>query len=121
MSVKSHLTFGASVRPKNTVTYSAGNRGQKICGFSLKLLRYRDPALPPLKPICTVGHFLQKARIHIIVLDSQYVPRGGTEGSALYCIHFIISGFLQVKMTSGLDSVVQARNLTPVSLMIMER
>ena len=32
VSVKSHLTYGASVRPKNAVTYSAGNEGQKICG-----------------------------------------------------------------------------------------
>ena len=29
LSVKSHLTSGASVRPENSVTYSAGNRGQK--------------------------------------------------------------------------------------------
>ena len=26
------LTYGASVRPENAVTYSAGNEGQKICG-----------------------------------------------------------------------------------------
>ena len=32
MSVKSHLTSGASVRPENTVTYLAGNGGLKICG-----------------------------------------------------------------------------------------
>ena len=32
LSVKSHLTYGASVRPENVVTYSAGNEGQKICG-----------------------------------------------------------------------------------------
>ena len=32
LSVKSHLTYGASVRPENTVTHSAGNEGQKICG-----------------------------------------------------------------------------------------
>ena len=32
LSVKSHLTSGASVRPENTVAYSAGNGGQKICG-----------------------------------------------------------------------------------------
>ena len=32
VSVKSHLTYGASVRPENAVTYSAGNGGQKICG-----------------------------------------------------------------------------------------
>ena len=32
LSVKSHLTSGAFVRPENTVTYLAGNGGQKICG-----------------------------------------------------------------------------------------
>ena len=32
MSVKSHLTYGASVRPENAVTYSAGNEGENICG-----------------------------------------------------------------------------------------
>ena len=34
--VKSNLTPGASVHPENTVTYSAGNRGQKFVGFSLR-------------------------------------------------------------------------------------
>ena len=32
LSVKSHLTSGASVRPENAVTYSAGDEGQNICG-----------------------------------------------------------------------------------------
>ena len=32
LSVKSHLTSGASVRPANTVTYSVGNGSKKICG-----------------------------------------------------------------------------------------
>ena len=32
LSVKSHLTYVASVRPENAVTYSAGNESQKICG-----------------------------------------------------------------------------------------
>ena len=36
LSVKSHLTYGASVRPENAVTYSAG---KKFVGFSLKMLR----------------------------------------------------------------------------------
>ena len=31
VSVKSHLTSRASVRPETSVTYSAGNGGQKIC------------------------------------------------------------------------------------------
>ena len=32
LPAKSHLTYGASVRPENIVTYSAGNEGQNICG-----------------------------------------------------------------------------------------
>ena len=32
VSVWSHLTYGASVRPENAVMYSAGNEGQKNCG-----------------------------------------------------------------------------------------
>ena len=40
---KSHLTYGASVRPENAVTYSAGNEGQKICGvFSENALLLRS-------------------------------------------------------------------------------
>ena len=38
LSVTSHLTSGASVRPENTVTYSAGNGGQNICCRVLALL-----------------------------------------------------------------------------------
>ena len=32
VSVKSHLTSGASVRPEIDITCLAGNEGQKICG-----------------------------------------------------------------------------------------
>ena len=32
VSVKSHLTSRASVRPENTVTHLAGSGGRKICG-----------------------------------------------------------------------------------------
>ena len=48
VSVKSHLTSGASVRPENAVTYSAGNEGQKICGVFSKTHAFGDRALPPL-------------------------------------------------------------------------
>ena len=44
LSVKSHLTYGASVRPENAenaVTYSTGNKGQKFVAIFLKLLRSR--------------------------------------------------------------------------------
>ena len=52
LSVKSHLTSGASVRPEITVADSAGN------GFSLKLLRSRAKALPALYGYCEIGHVI---------------------------------------------------------------
>ena len=43
LSVKQHLTYGASVRPENAVTYSAGNEGQNVCGvFSETALLQRS-------------------------------------------------------------------------------
>ena len=36
VSVKSHLTSGASVHPENSVMYSTGNGGQKNCGAPLQ-------------------------------------------------------------------------------------
>ena len=37
-----YLTSGASVRPKNTVTHSAGNGGQYICGFFFETARFKS-------------------------------------------------------------------------------
>ena len=45
VSVKSHLTYGASVRPENAVTYSAGNEGQNICGVFAPLQRSSTPSI----------------------------------------------------------------------------
>ena len=42
LSVKSHLTSGASVRPENTVTYSAGNGGQKVCGVFFEIAPFKS-------------------------------------------------------------------------------
>ena len=42
LSVKSHLTSGASVRPENTVAYSAGNGGQKICGVFFETAPFKS-------------------------------------------------------------------------------
>ena len=44
LSAKSHLTYGASVRPENAVTYSAGNEGQKICGDLLETTAFKSYA-----------------------------------------------------------------------------
>ena len=48
LSVKSHLTSGASFHPENTVTHSAGDKGQTICGVfseTAQLLRSSTPSL----------------------------------------------------------------------------
>ena len=42
LSVKSHLTSGASVRPEHTVVYSAGNGGQKICGVFFETAPFKS-------------------------------------------------------------------------------
>ena len=46
--IKRHLTSGASVRPENVLTYSAGYEGQKVCGVFSKthaFLRLSAPSL----------------------------------------------------------------------------
>ena len=42
LSVKSHLTFGASVHPETTITYSVGNGGQKICGVFFETAPFKS-------------------------------------------------------------------------------
>ena len=42
LSVKSHLTSGAFIRPENTVTYLAGNGGQKICGVFFETAPFKS-------------------------------------------------------------------------------
>ena len=48
MSVKSHLTYGASVRPENAVTYSEGNEGQNICGIFSKTAPLQRSSTPSI-------------------------------------------------------------------------
>ena len=58
VSVKSHLTYGASVRPENAVTYSAGNEGQKICGvFSETAPLQRSSTLSVVRPCVQLAIF----------------------------------------------------------------
>ena len=65
LSVKSHLTSGASVRPEDPVMYSAGNRGQKICGVFSETAPLQRSSTPPLKAIRTVGHFAAVSAMRI--------------------------------------------------------
>ena len=48
VSVKSHLTSGASVCCENAVTYSVGNEGQKICGVFSATAPLPRPTAPSL-------------------------------------------------------------------------
>ena len=72
VSVKSHLTSEASVRPENAVTFSAGNEGQKICGVFSETAPLQRSSTPSVD-----GHtysrpfFLRKAaRMRIIVFTT---------------------------------------------------
>ena len=44
MSVKSFLKYRESVHPENTVTYSAGNEGQNICGDLPEMTAFKSYA-----------------------------------------------------------------------------
>ena len=57
VSVKSDLTSGASVCPKNAVTNSASNEGRKICGTFSKTHVFLRSSAPSLGwPLYKVGH-----------------------------------------------------------------
>ena len=48
VSVKSHLTSGASVRPENAVTNSAGDEGRKICSVFSETRAFLRSSAPSL-------------------------------------------------------------------------
>ena len=52
LSVKSHLTYGASVRPENAVTYSAGNEGQNIGGVFSETAPLQRSSTPSIVRPC---------------------------------------------------------------------
>ena len=84
VSVKQHLTYGASVRPENAVTYSAGNEGQNFVGFSLKPLRCRDPALPPLYGHAYSRPFFSCTRMRISRVYTRMIHRRGFSTLVLF-------------------------------------
>ena len=84
MSVKSHLTSVASVCPENTVTYSAGNRGQKIgvvFSETIPLLRSSTPSVERQYVVLDIiqyvkfANFLQKMCMCVIVFAERTVGR----------------------------------------------
>ena len=66
LSVKQHLTYGASVRPENAVTYSAGNEGQNICGGFSETAPLQRSSTPSVVRLMRSRPFLSllKMRMH---------------------------------------------------------
>ena len=58
VSVKSHLTFGAFVRPENAVTYSVGNKGEKICSVFSETASFQSYGTCCIvRPLCSRPFF----------------------------------------------------------------
>ena len=75
LSVKSHLTYGASVRPENAVTYSAGNEGQKICGvFSETAPLQRSSTPSVVRPCVQSAIFLVYAHAYFSCIYAHDTP-----------------------------------------------
>ena len=84
MSVKSNLTSGVSVRPENTVTYSAGNEGQNICGVFSETAPLQRSSTTLLKVYVWFAIFLWKARMRIVQrMRFQGLYTCSAEGSAV--------------------------------------
>ena len=68
LSVKSHLTSGASVRSENTVMYSADN-DQKICGVLSETAPLQRSSTPSVEgPYVLSAIFLRKACMRIPII-----------------------------------------------------
>ena len=83
LSVKLHLTFGASVRRENAATYSAGSEGQKICGVFFETVPLQRCIAPFVGlPYIKSAIFPAEARMPVIV----FIPRGDRSGHFLPCV-----------------------------------
>ena len=74
VSVKSHLTYGASVRPENAVTYSAGNEGQNICGVFSETAPLQRSSTPSVVRPCR-PFFHERVRACVFLVSHDTPPR----------------------------------------------
>ena len=96
LSVKSHLTSGASVRPENTVVYSAGNGGQKICGVFFETESYGVKR--KLKSQLLIkSSLLWLTRDQVFLLDVQRITSG-------YCMREYKHGYCSGQSNSASSS-----------------
>ena len=71
----SHLTYGASVRPKNAATYSAGNEGQKICGDLPETTPFRSCAAKHERK-SQYAHYSDLLAVGFLRLTHSKAPEG---------------------------------------------
>ena len=100
LSVKSHLTSGASVRPENTVVYSAGNGGQKICGVFFETAPFKSYGVKrKLKSQLLIrSSLLWLTRDQVFLLDVQRSTSG-------YCMRHYKHGYCSGQSNSASSSV----------------
>ena len=81
LSVKSHLTYGASVRPENAVTYSAGNEGQNICGVFSETDALQRSSTPSIVRPCVQSAIFPAESTHAHYSIYHVVDRSGHDFS----------------------------------------
>ena len=77
VSVKSHLTYGASVHPENAVTYSVGNEGQKICGVFSETAPLQRSSTPSIVRPCVQSAIFpaESTHAHLVWAPSVFPSR----------------------------------------------
>ena len=85
VSVKSHVTSGASVCRENAATHSAGNEGQKICGVLSETVPLQRSSTPSHDGhISGQPFFLQETRMSIVHM--QVFNKNRSQCAAPYTI-----------------------------------
>ena len=79
VSVKSHITYGASVHPENTVTYSVGNEGQKICGVFSETAPLQRSSTSPIVQPCVQSAIFPEESTHAYYVFTTWWVRLKTE------------------------------------------
>ena len=96
LSVKSHLTYGASVRPEIDVTYSAGKEGGKICGVFSETAPLQRSGTSCIVCLCAVGHFPAESAhahcsiYHVVDRSGHFFLCGGVRRRRLSFVSFCL-------------------------------
>ena len=119
MSVKSHLTYGASVRPENAVTYSAGNEGQKICGVFSKTAPLQRSSTPSVVRPCVQSAIFpcvfSCTRMRISRVYTRMIHRRGFSTLVLFIGSVCVSVCVSVKSHLTYGASVRPENAVTYS------